>query len=90
MIVNPEVQQKLHDELDRVISSDRLINVSDKIDLPYCNAVVTETQRLGNIIGINTMRTTTRELTIKGYKIPKGTIVVPQISSVMADPNVSN
>jgi cytochrome P450 len=88
MITNPDVQQKLHNEFDRVISSDRLITVSDKPDLPYCNALIMETQRLANIITLNAMRTTTREVTINGYRMPKGTIVTPQISVLMADPKV--
>jgi cytochrome P450 len=88
MITNPEVQQKMQEELDRVISSDRLIKVADKPDLPYCNAVVMETQRVANIISLNTLRTTSREVNIAGYVIPKGTVVVPQISVLMADPKV--
>lgn len=50
LLINwPECQQKAQDELDRVIGSDRLINLADKKELPYCNAVVNEIQRLGNI-----------------------------------------
>lgn len=88
MITNPEIQQKLHEEFDRVIASDRIIKIADKPDLPYCNAVVLECQRVANIIALNTLRTTTREVTIKGYRIPKGTVVIPQIGVLNADPSV--
>jgi cytochrome P450 family 33 len=88
MITNSEVQEKLQEELDRVISSNRIIKVSDKSDLPYCNAVIMETQRLANIVALNFFHTTTREVNIAGYTMPKGTLVIPQISVLMADPKV--
>ncbi|KAH7707364.1 Protein CYP-33C12 [Aphelenchoides avenae] len=37
---NPEVQKKVHEELDSVISSDRIITIDDKSSLPYLNAVI--------------------------------------------------
>lgn len=36
----PLVQARMHDELDRVIGSNRLIDMSDRSQLPYANAVV--------------------------------------------------
>ncbi|KAI6238716.1 (pine wood nematode) hypothetical protein [Aphelenchoides fujianensis] len=86
LIRHPDVQQKLHDELDRVIGSDRLVTVSDKLALPYVQAVIMEVLRVANIVGQNVPHKTSRELTIAGYKIPKGSIVIPQISVPMCDP----
>lgn len=34
------MQRKVHDELDSVIGSERLITVDDKHSLPYLNAVI--------------------------------------------------
>ncbi|KAI6240307.1 (pine wood nematode) hypothetical protein [Aphelenchoides fujianensis] len=86
LIRHPDVQQKLHDELDRVIGSDRLVSMSDKTDLPYVQAVIMEVQRTANIVGQNVPHKTSRELTIAGYKIPKRSILIPQISVPMIDP----
>ncbi|KAI6219424.1 (pine wood nematode) hypothetical protein [Aphelenchoides besseyi] len=88
LIRHPEAQQKLHAELDRVIGSDRLITMSDKNDLPYTNAVVNEIQRCANIIGQNLLRRTGRDMKISGYDVPKGTIIIPQISVPMVDPKI--
>jgi cytochrome P450 family 33 len=41
LLHNPDCQRRIHEEFDREIgSSDRLINMNDKIRLNYCNAVI--------------------------------------------------
>lgn len=88
LICYPEVQKKLHEELDRVIGSGRMITLSDKSSLPYTNATVMEIQRISNIIGINLPRRCTRDVKLNGCVVKKGTIVIPQISVIMSDPKV--
>lgn len=36
----PEVQSRMQEELDRVVGSERLVSLSDKIDLPFVNATI--------------------------------------------------
>ncbi|CAP22534.1 Protein CBG01242 [Caenorhabditis briggsae] len=84
----PGVQEKMHEELDRVIGSDRLISTSDKNDLPYMQAVINECQRCANIVPINLFHETTRDTVIAGYPIEKGTGVIAQISTVMLDETI--
>lgn len=88
MICNPDVQQTLHEELDKVIGSDRMITVADRAQLPFTSAVVLETQRVANIVAINSLRTATKDITLNGYPIKKGTVIIPQISVLMADPAI--
>ncbi|CAJ0575842.1 unnamed protein product, partial [Mesorhabditis spiculigera] len=85
---HPEVQEKLHEELDRVIQADRKITVSDKNNLPYVNAVVNEVQRLANLLPQNIFRSTNAEVNIGGYKLPAGTVVCPQLSTVLYDEEI--
>lgn len=43
--LNPEVQRKAQVEIDSVIGSDRLPNMSDQDSLPYVNAIIQEVVR---------------------------------------------
>ena len=85
LIRNQEIQKKVHEELDRVIGSDRIVTLDDKNELNYVNAVVAETQRFCNLIPLNVPHKTTKDVEIYGYKIPKGTLIVDQVSSVLFD-----
>lgn len=40
LMLNEDIQEKLHKELDEVIGSDRIITMEDKPKLPYTSAVV--------------------------------------------------
>ncbi|CAO4376705.1 unnamed protein product [Caenorhabditis nigoni] len=82
---HPKVQMKIHEELDRVVASDRLITTADKNDLPYMNAFINETQRCTNLVPLNLQHETTKDTVINGYHIPRGTGVVAQISTIMND-----
>ncbi|CAJ0926460.1 unnamed protein product, partial [Mesorhabditis belari] len=85
---HPKVEEKIHEELDRVIKSDRKITLADKNSLPYVNAVISESQRLTNLLPLNVPRRTTENVVINGYKLPADTLVVPQICCVMYDEKV--
>ena len=56
--------------------------------LPYTAAVVTEALRLANILVVNVLHQTTRDVKLDGFTIPKGTCIVPQISTVLYDEEV--
>lgn len=45
MLLNPGVQKKAQDELDRVVGNDRLPAFEDESSLPYISAVVKEIMR---------------------------------------------
>uniref|UniRef100_A0A915E881 Cytochrome P450 n=1 Tax=Ditylenchus dipsaci TaxID=166011 RepID=A0A915E881_9BILA len=85
LICYPDQAEKLYKELDTVIGADRLVNLSDRPHLPYTNAVVNEVQRLSNIVTQNLLHKTTKDVTIDGYFLPKGTCIIPQISAVLYD-----
>ncbi|CAI5450785.1 unnamed protein product [Caenorhabditis angaria] len=88
ILYNPKAEEKIYEELDRVIGSDRLITISDKNDLPYMNAFIAESQRCANIIAVNLLHETTRDTVINGWPVKAGTGVIAQISTVMMDEKI--
>ncbi|XP_072537879.1 cytochrome P450 2J4-like [Salminus brasiliensis] len=85
MIRYPDIQAKVQDEIERVVGSSRQPSVMDRDNLPYTNAVIHEIQRMGNILPLNVVRAATRDTQIEEYSIPKGTMVVGNLTSVLFD-----
>ncbi|KAJ4943715.1 hypothetical protein JOQ06_006213 [Pogonophryne albipinna] len=85
LIKNPDVQDKVQTEIDRVIGHNRQPSMADRTNLPYTEAVIHEIQRMGNIIPLNGLRMATKDTTLGDYIIPKGTSVMPNLTSVLFD-----
>ncbi|XP_073788345.1 cytochrome P450 2P10 isoform X4 [Danio rerio] len=85
MIKYPEIQAKVQQEIDAVVGSSRQPSGSDRDNMPYTNAVIHEIQRMGNIIPLNVVRTTSEDTRIEKYSIPKGTLVIGSLTSVLFD-----
>uniref|UniRef100_A0A914XWA6 Cytochrome P450 n=1 Tax=Panagrolaimus superbus TaxID=310955 RepID=A0A914XWA6_9BILA len=88
LLHNPCVQDKLQTELDTVIGFDRRINLADKNSLVYVNAFINEVQRSVNLLPLNLLHKTLKDVEIGDYFIKKNTVVVPQISVVMYDEKI--
>jgi cytochrome P450 len=46
LVRHPEILEKAHEEIDRVVGEDRLPAFEDRINLPYLECIVQETLRL--------------------------------------------
>ncbi|XP_067317340.1 cytochrome P450 2G1-like [Anolis sagrei] len=82
----PEVQVKVHEEIDRVIGPNCIPNMADRNRMPYTDAVIHEVQRCSDLIPMNLIHVVTRDTEFRGYLIPKGTEVHPLLSTVLHDP----
>jgi cytochrome P450 len=71
---HPEIEAKLHEELDRVLAG-RAPTLADLQALPYALMIIKETMRLYPPAWILNGRTAVEDVEIGGYLIPKGSRV---------------
>ncbi|XP_066181987.1 cytochrome P450 2J6-like [Sylvia atricapilla] len=86
MVIYPDIQEKVQKELDAVVGCSHVFCYEDRKKLPYTNAVIHEIQRYSNILLIALPRLSVKDTELLGYHIPKNTIVLANIDSVLADP----
>ncbi|XP_066494081.1 cytochrome P450 2K6-like [Tiliqua scincoides] len=84
MIKYPDIQRKVQEEIAAVVGTAQPW-MEHRTKMPYTDAVIHEVQRFSNIIPTNLPHATTTDVTLKGYFIPKGTHIVPLLSSVLHD-----
>ncbi|XP_064382545.1 cytochrome P450 1A1-like [Halichondria panicea] len=76
MALYPDVQRKLHEELDRVVGKNRYPEFADKDDLPYTMAVMSEINRHHSMSALSLTHTTTCDTEFHGYSLAKHTPVI--------------
>ncbi|RDD37248.1 Cytochrome P450 3A24 [Trichoplax sp. H2] len=83
LAVNPDVQQKVYEEISSKYHED--IGIESLQDLPYLDMVIAETMRLYPA-AYAVDRLARDEITIKGFRIPKGMMIGIPIYSLHHDP----
>ncbi|XP_055334007.1 cytochrome P450 2J6-like [Paramacrobiotus metropolitanus] len=86
LVAHPEVQKKVHEELDRVIGRSRAVHYDDIDNLPYTAATVYEYLRLGGSAPLGNPRSTFEETELLGYRIPKRTQILPNLHAINRNP----
>ncbi|KAL6711774.1 hypothetical protein ACN47E_002817 [Coniothyrium glycines] len=87
MMLYPDVQRKAQEELDRVLGS-ALPMSGDRDRLPYIWAVVQETHRWHPVAPMAIPHAATKEDVIRGYRIPKNALLLPNNWWFTHDPAV--
>ncbi|XP_053577652.1 cytochrome P450 2G1 [Bombina bombina] len=87
LVTYPDVQAKLHKDIDHVIGRNRLPLPIDRSQMPYTEAVINEVQRFIDLAPLNNTHSVMKDTEFRGYTIPKGTDVYPLLCTVHRDPS---
>uniref|UniRef100_A0A8C5U760 Uncharacterized protein n=1 Tax=Malurus cyaneus samueli TaxID=2593467 RepID=A0A8C5U760_9PASS len=85
MMKYPEIQRKIQEEMNRVIEPGELPKLEDRKKMPYTEAVIHEIQRFANIVPMGVSRSTPSDVNFRGYVIPKGTEIIPLLTTALKD-----
>ncbi|XP_046369667.2 cytochrome P450 2J5-like [Haliotis rufescens] len=85
MLEHQDVQTACQQEIDKVCGKSRQVKFSDVDKLPYVCATVFEVQRLASVVPVSLPHCTVNDMDIRGFHIPKGTIVFSNITSSNMD-----
>ncbi|XP_063099744.1 cytochrome P450 2D16-like isoform X2 [Cavia porcellus] len=88
MILHPDVQRQVQKEIDEVIGQGRHPEMADQARMPFTNAVIHEVQRFADIFPMGVPHMTSHDTEVQGFLIPKGTMLLTNLSSVLKDETV--
>uniref|UniRef100_A0A8C8SRP0 Cytochrome P450 1A n=1 Tax=Pelusios castaneus TaxID=367368 RepID=A0A8C8SRP0_9SAUR len=96
LVTYPEIQKKIHDELDKTIGRERRPRLSDRPMLPYTEAFILEMFRHSSFLPFTIPHCTTKDTVLNGYFIPKDLCVfvnqwqVNHDEKLWKDPSIFN
>ncbi|KAJ6481313.1 cytochrome P450 [Mycena vitilis] len=85
---HPDVLKKLQHEIDTVVGQDRLPNFGDRPNLPYVEAVLSETWRWGVPVPINLPHRLMEDDIYRGMHFPKGSLILANIWAILRDESI--
>uniref|UniRef100_A0A6J0UH57 Cytochrome P450 1A n=1 Tax=Pogona vitticeps TaxID=103695 RepID=A0A6J0UH57_9SAUR len=84
----PEIQKKIHEDIDEIIGRERKPRLSDRPLLPYTEAFILEMFRHSSFLPFAVPHCTIRNTILNGYYIPKGLCVLINQWQVNHDENL--
>ena len=85
---HPDIQDRVHKEIDAIVGRNRLPKLADKPNLQYTQAVLLEIQRLATISRLGVPHACSKTTTVSGMTIPEGSIVISNLWAVHRDPDL--
>nr|XP_056701771.1 cytochrome P450 2D14-like [Euleptes europaea] len=85
LVLHPEVQKKVQEEIEEVLGRDRPPMMEDQTNLPYTNAVIHEIQRCADIVPVVLPYVIHQDVQIDKFVIPKETVILNHLSSLLKD-----
>lgn len=85
LAAHPEQQQRLREELQHQLAG-RTPTLADRHKLPFTEATLMEVQRVANVAPYGVEHVANETLELRGYTVPKGTLLVSLLAAVHMDP----
>ena len=85
MVRYPEIQSRIHREIDEVVGRNRLPTLADKVNLPYTQATIAELHRIVSLVPMAAFHLASDTTQFRGYTLPKNTVIVSNLYAVMHD-----
>ncbi|XP_055609284.1 probable cytochrome P450 305a1 [Uranotaenia lowii] len=86
LVCHPEIQRKIHEEIDSTLAPTELPQQHDRSNLPYTEAFLLEVQRYFHIVPVSGPRRALSDTTLGGFNIPKNTTILMGLRTVHMDP----
>ena len=87
MSLNPDIQRKVQEEIDSVVSRERLPSLHERPLLVYTEAVICEVLRWGTVAPFAVAHVITVTFSYHGYTFPAGMPLAYNVWSVHRDPD---
>ncbi|XP_068579770.1 cytochrome P450 2D15-like [Cebidichthys violaceus] len=79
----PQIQERCQQEIDNVLGGKDEASFEDRHQMPYVQAVIHEVGRMADTVPLSVFHCTTKDTELMGYSIPRGTMIIPNLSSVL-------
>ncbi|KAM6980617.1 cytochrome P450 2B4-like [Aplochiton taeniatus] len=80
---NQDIQERCVQEMESVLGGRSQVSFEDRHAMPYVQAVIHEIQRISDAVPLSVFHIINHSTQLLGYQLPKGTMVIPNLSSVL-------
>ncbi|KAL3861233.1 hypothetical protein ACJMK2_007281 [Sinanodonta woodiana] len=88
LATRPDIQSRIFEEIKANVGMERLPSMKDKQSLVYTEAFIMEVLRMTSMVVFSISHAPVTDVWIRGFHIPKGMQIFPDISSVLSDPAI--
>ncbi|XP_066504908.1 cytochrome P450 2D3-like isoform X2 [Hoplias malabaricus] len=85
LTTHPSIQERCQQEIDEVLEGKTHASFEDRHKMPYTQAVIHECLRIAKTVPLSVFHCTTKDTELMGYSIPQGTIIIPNLASVLSE-----
>lgn len=87
-LMQPEMMQRMQNEIDEVVGGGRLPELDDRINLPFTEACIREIMRFETLVPSSIAHLNLEDAKCQGFDIPANTFVLPGLFAFHNDPDL--